>query len=197
MEVASIEGWYRNPQLVLTFYNERRKQAAEVFPNAGHLALAQLEQHFEVTIITQNVDSLHEKAGSSRILHLHGELHKAQSTGNPDLIYDIGDAPIAWGQTCEQGHQLRPFIVWFGEAVPMMDKAARITSEADIFIVVGTSLAVYPAASLVDFVPDDTPIYVIDPHLPHMQERPALYRIEAKATDGLPKLCQKLVEQYA
>ncbi|TAF67493.1 MAG: NAD-dependent deacylase [Cytophagales bacterium] len=197
MEVASIDGWHKNPELVLQFYNERRKQAYSTMPNEGHKALADLEKDFDVTIITQNVDNLHEKAGSTKVIHLHGELSKVRSTGDAKLIYEYADKPIHWGDTCEKGHQLRPHIVWFGEAVPMMQVAATITEKADIFLVVGTSLVVYPAASLIDFVPTNAPKYIIDPHKPTVsKQNNHLFFIEEKATTGVPKVAKELREKY-
>jgi len=197
MEVATPEGWNRNPQLVLEFYNQRRKAALSVQPNAGHKALAELEQYFEVTVITQNVDGLHERAGSSHVIHLHGELSKARSSVDERLVYPIKGWEIKWGETCEKGSQLRPHIVWFGEMVPMMEVAMEATIQADIFIVVGTSLLVYPAAGLLDYVSDEVPKYVIDPSLPDIPERGNLYLIEQSATMGLPKLAKDLIEEYA
>jgi NAD-dependent deacetylase len=164
MEVASPDGWNSDMELVLRFYNDRREQLANAEPNAGHLGLVDLEKDFDVHIITQNVDNLHEQAGSSKVLHLHGILTKVRSTGDPKLIYDIGFKPVNKGDTCEKGHQLRPHIVWFGEAVPAMEEAAAIASQADIFVVVGSSLVVYPAAGLVNYAPNHAPIYVIDPN---------------------------------
>jgi NAD-dependent deacetylase len=162
-EVATPEAWKRNQDLVLRFYNERRRQLAESKPNLGHLGLAALEKHFEVHIITQNIDDLHERAGSTRILHLHGELTKAQSSSYPSLIYDIGYKDINIGDLCEKGSQLRPHIVWFGEAVPMMDEAVNLTANADIFVVVGSSLNVYPAAGLISYAPAKASLWLIDP----------------------------------
>lgn len=152
-EVASPMGWALNRELVLKFYNERRTQLANCKPNAGHFGVAVLEKYFNVYVITQNIDNLHERAGSTSVLHLHGELTKARSTADPTLIYDIGYKDINQGDKCEKGSQLRPHIVWFGEAVPMMDEAIRITSMADIFVVIGSSLNVYPAAGLIEYAP--------------------------------------------
>lgn len=197
MEVATPEGWRKNPQLVLDFYNQRRKAALAVQPNAGHQALADLEKHFEVAIITQNVDSLHERAGSSNVIHLHGELCKARSSVDERLIYTVDGWEIKWGEKCEKGSQLRPHIVWFGELVPMMEVAMEETLQADIFIVVGTSLLVYPAAGLLDYADDIIPKYVIDPNLPQIPHRDNLHLIQETATKGLPKLAQTLIENYA
>jgi NAD-dependent deacetylase len=194
MEVASPQGWRKNPELVLDFYNQRRKSAHQVQPNPGHLALADLEKDFEVTIITQNVDNLHERAGSSRVIHLHGSLFQSRSTLDEHLVYDMEGWELNLGDKCEKGSQLRPNIVWFGELVPLMEEAMRQVMLADVFLVVGTSLVVYPAAGLVHYVPDDTPIYVIDPHLPEMPSKPNLHLIEAKAGEALPSLAEELVK---
>ncbi|MFW6369746.1 MAG: SIR2 family NAD-dependent protein deacylase [Bacteroidota bacterium] len=163
MEVASIDGWHQNPELVLRFYNERRKQLATAKPNDGHLELADLEKDFDVHIITQNVDNLHEAAGSTNVLHLHGELTKVRSTGDESLVYDIGTREIKMGDTCEKGFQLRPHIVWFGEPVPAIEPAAILCQQADIMVVIGTSLNVYPAAGIIDYVAPHAPLYLIDP----------------------------------
>ena len=163
-KVASIEGWYEDKELILKFYNERRAQLETAKPNAGHAGLVELEAFFDVHIITQNVDNLHERAGSKNVLHLHGKLTEVRSTGDETLVYDIGTKPINLGDKCEKGFQLRPNIVWFGEAVPAIEEAAAITSQADIFVVVGTSMAVYPAAGLINYAPKNAPVYVIDPN---------------------------------
>ena len=193
MEVASPEGWRKNPALVLDFYNQRRKQLDEVLPNAGHLALKKLEEKYKVTIVTQNVDDLHERAGSSNIIHLHGELKKAQSTLDPKLVYHLNGWEIKSGDKCEKGSQLRPFIVWFGEMVPLLDTAIQIAQTADIFMIIGTSLAVYPAASLIDYVPPHCNIYVIDPNLPYIAKRNNLFLIEKKATEGVVEIVDQLM----
>lgn len=195
MEVASPQGWQRDPELVLNFYNLRRKNVLEVFPNAGHTALAELEQHFDVSIITQNVDDLHERAGSTNILHLHGELLKSRSTGYEHLVYDCTN-DIVLGDVCERGFQLRPHIVWFGEAVPAMEEAIQIAQQADILLVVGTSLVVYPAASLLQFVPNGNPIYLVDPNRPDIRFGGNLQFIEENASIGVPKLVKQLIEQH-
>ena len=192
-EVASIEGWETNPQLILEFYNQRRQQARNIVPNAGHLALVKLEEHFDVTIITQNVDDLHEQAGSKNIIHMHGELFKSQSTVNPDLIYPIVGDGIKWGDMCELGSQLRPYIVCFGEKVPFFQKAIEATLLADFFIVVGTSLNVYPAAELLDYIQGDIPIYVVDKRIPYIEDRENLILVEEKATTGLVKVCDDIL----
>lgn len=191
MEVASPEGWRKNPQLVLKFYNERRRQLSDVKPNLGHIALAEAEQDFIVNIITQNVDDLHERAGSSNILHLHGELKKVRSTANPSNILDIGYSDINWGDTCDKGYQLRPHIVWFGEDVPAMSDAIKLAQSAEIFAVVGTSLNVYPAAGLVDYVPKCCPIYLVDPNDVSVWRRDVSV-IKEKASIGVPKMLKMI-----
>ncbi|MFT2010884.1 NAD-dependent deacylase [Pontibacter sp. 13R65] len=197
MEVASPQGWRRNPELVLNFYNERRKNAHSAKPNAGHLALADLEKDFDICIITQNVDDLHERAGSTNVVHLHGKLFESRSTLDENLVYQMEGWQLNLGDKCERGSQLRPNIVWFGEAVPMMDKAIEETFKADIFMVVGTSLLVYPAAGLVDLVSDETPVFVIDPKLPNVRKRPNLHLYEEKASTGMEKVVKVLRTQYA
>ncbi len=195
MEVASPGGFRSNPELVLEFYNQRRKQAATVQPNEGHLKIAELEKYYDVTVITQNVDNLHERAGSSKVIHLHGELFKCRSCGDETLVYDMladNRLEIHLGDLCEKGHQLRPHIVWFGEMVPMMEVAMEITRQADIFIVIGTSLQVYPAAGLVDYVKPDVPVYVIDPNLPRFAQRENLFLIPKKGTEGMQQVFQEL-----
>ena len=194
-QVASIEGWYKNPELMLTFYNQRRTALQEANPNKGHLILAELEKHFHVSIITQNIDDLHERAGSTNVLHLHGELTKARSSEDPDLITYIGYDPIEWGDKATDGSQLRPHVVWFGEPVPNMTKAIQWTQEADIMIVAGTSLAVYPAAGLVDFAQNNIPLFLVDPK-PAPVRRKNLYIIADKAVEGLEKLKKTLIENY-
>jgi NAD-dependent deacetylase len=166
MEVASIEGWRKNPELILRFYNERRKQMYACEPNQGHLLLAQMEKDFDVRIVTQNVDNLHERAGSTHVLHLHGELSKARSSVDPTLIYDIGNKAINPGDKCQKGSQLRPYIVWFGEEVPAMEEAVKIVESAEILCIIGTSLNVYPAAGLLHYAPYGCPVYLIDPNPP-------------------------------
>lgn len=192
-DVATPEGWTRNPAMVLEFYNQRRKQATEVKPNRGHEILMELEQHFDVTVITQNVDNLHERAGSSRVIHLHGSLFESRSTSNPALIYPITGWELKQGDVCELGSQLRPNIVWFGEAVPMIEVAAVIASRADIFLVVGTSMAVYPAAGLIDYVPDQVRKYVVDPKKPEILHVPNLEFIAEKASVGMERVRQLLL----
>ena len=193
MEVASPIGWERNRKLVLDFYNKRRAQLLHVSPNEGHKALVSLEKHYEITIITQNVDDLHERAGNKSVLHLHGELLKVRSTKNENLIYNW-DKNLNLGDVCENNSQLRPHIVWFGEEVPMLDQAIEITSEADILIIIGTSMQVYPAASLINFVKTAVPIYFIDPN-PSIQENwhSNLTIIPEKASTGVVKLVIELI----
>ncbi len=192
MDVASPEGWHKNQAMVLDFYNQRRKAARKAQPNAGHQALVSLEKYYDVTVITQNVDDLHEKAGSAQVLHLHGELNKCRSTADENLIYPIeGDINI--GDVCEKGFQLRPHIVWFGEMVPMMEAAQQQAATADIFIVVGTSLQVYPAAGLLYYVEDQVPVYIVDPHTPAYQYRPNIIPMAEPASTGLPKLAEQLI----
>ncbi len=197
MDVASIDGWYRDMELVLRFYNDRRVQARGAQPNEGHKALVRLEEHFDVSIITQNVDDLHEKAGSTNVIHLHGELNKVRSSADSSIIYEWDDKPVQIGDTCEKGSQLRPHIVWFGEAVPMMEKAAHLASSAEVFMVIGTSLLVYPAAGLVDYVDYEVPKYIIDPNLPEVRHSENLFMIEERATTGVPKAVDEIIANYA
>jgi len=163
MEVASPEGFYNDPELVLDFYNQRRAQLKNVTPNKGHFNLQKLEQYFKVTIVTQNVDDLHERAGSSSVLHLHGELLKVRSTKNEALVYSW-EGDLVLGDLCKEKSQLRPHIVWFGEEVPMIEKAVALVEKADFLVVIGTSMQVYPAAGLVNYIKPNTPVYVIDPN---------------------------------
>ena len=193
MDVATPEAWHRNPELVMRFYNDRRKQLYDCEPNAGHLGLVDLEKDFDVQIITQNVDDLHERAGSKHVLHLHGELKKARSSVDESLVYAIEGWELKFGQKCAKGSQLRPHIVWFGEAVPAMDDAVPMVESADILVVVGTSLNVYPAAGLVNYTKRGTPIFVIDPERPPMYIRNVTY-IQEKAGKGVELLKQKLKE---
>src|SRR5512133_148776 len=196
MEVASYAGWTKDMELVLKFYNDRRAQLEKAKPNKAHTGLVELEEFFEVQIITQNVDNLHEKAGSKNVLHLHGILTRARSTGDPDLVYDIGYKPIHLGDTCEKGTQLRPDIVWFGEAVPAIEEAAAITNQADIFVVIGTSMVVYPAAGLIDYVPKPTPVYLIDPNDVAVPIYRHINFIREKAGTGVLKLKEKLLLEH-
>ena len=194
MEVASPGGWRRNKELVLDFYNQRRRQLINAKPNEAHISLVKLEDKFDVTIITQNVDDLHERAGSSNIFHLHGKLNNARSTVDPDLIYELNGKDINVGDKCEKGSQLRPDIVWFGEMVPMMDEAIKASHSAEIFIIIGTSLQVYPAASLIEFVPDNADKFLIDPSKPEYPiQKMNLEYIQKNATIGTKELVQKLI----
>ncbi len=192
-DVATPEAWHSNQELVMEFYNQRRKQLFEVGPNKGHLGLVRLEDKFDVQIITQNVDDLHERAGSSNILHLHGELKKVRSTSNQDLIYTLDSWELKIGDKCEEGSQLRPHIVWFGESVPMIEPAVRIVANADILIVIGTSMAVYPAASLINYVDHNIPKYYIDPKAFQVSGVENLTIINEKAGIGVPKLVDDLL----
>ena len=186
-DVATPGAWRKDPKRVLDFYNYRRKNVQEAQPNSAHYALAELEKHYDVHIITQNIDDLHERAGSTRILHLHGEIFKMRSERNPDLIYDIhGDIII--GDRAEDNAQLRPHIVWFEEPVPMIEQALSIVRTADIFVVVGTSLLVYPAAGLVNYAPWEIPKYIIDKRIPYTSSVYNLTTIEKPATEGMKEL---------
>jgi NAD-dependent deacetylase len=196
MEVASISGWEKNREIVLQFYNERRAHLKEARPNEGHLGLVELEKHFDVNIITQNVDNLHERAGSSKVLHLHGILTRARSTGDPELTYDIGYKPINPGDTCARGFQLRPDIVWFGEAVPAIEEAATLVSTADIFVVIGTSMVVYPAAGLIDYISNKIPVFLIDPNEVAVPVYRHIHFIKEKAGKGVQLLKAKLMADY-
>ena len=193
-EVASPDGFRRNPEMVLRFYNERRAQARMAQPNPAHQALVDLEEKFDVHIITQNVDDLHERAGSSRILHLHGQLNKARSVIDEQYVVDI-EGEINLGDTAPDGSQLRPHIVWFGESVPNIVVAAEYISEADIVLIVGTSLLVYPAAGLINYAPMGIPIYVVDPNKPDLYGVNRIEFIEEKASTGLPSLVQRLLAE--
>ena len=193
-EVASPMGWFNNRDLVLRFYNDRRTQLANCEPNEGHFGVARLEKHFNVHVITQNIDNLHERAGSTKILHLHGELTKARSTADPSLVYDIGYKDIKPGDVCEKGSQLRPHIVWFGEAVPEMDDAVRITSTADIFVVIGSSLNVYPAAGLIDYAPAKASLWLIDPNEVYVPVNRNVEVIKEPASRGVEILTNRLLQ---
>jgi NAD-dependent deacetylase len=197
MTVASIEGWYKNPELVTEFYNQRRAQLAEVEPNAGHIALKHLESAYRTVIITQNVDDLHERAGSKHIVHLHGELTKMRSTQYQSDVYEVGYDEKPYGTLCPKGTLLRPHIVWFGEAVPMMEEAIKLTQEADIFIIVGTSLEVYPAAGLVDYTRSDCRKFLIDPSRHSELKMPGLRVISDTAAKALPALVNQLLAEQA
>lgn len=189
-DVATPGAWARDRELVLRFYNERRRKMWSCTPNAGHLGLVALESHFDVAIITQNIDNLHERAGSKQVLHLHGELSKARSSLDPHLIYDIGERDILLGEKCARGSQLRPHIVWFGEEVPLFPRATEIVSEADIVVIIGTSMQVYPAASLIDFAPSEAKIFLIDPQ--PSSTRREITVISTTASEGIAQLTRLL-----
>ena len=194
MEVASIGAWHKNPELLLCFYNDRRKQMIESKPNKGHLLLAELEKSFDVQIITQNVDDLHERAGSTHVLHLHGELTKARSSVDPSLIYKLTDPEMKMGDKCTKGSQLRPHIVWFGEEVPAMAEAVPIVESADYICVIGTSLNVYPAAGLINYAPRSIPLFLIDPNPP--ASLPKKVQVIAKgASEGVAELMKRLLTE--
>ncbi|MDQ2180608.1 NAD-dependent deacylase [Marinifilum sp. D714] len=192
MEVASPTAWHNNPNLVHQFYNERRKQLFECEPNHGHHLIKKLEEHFNVHIVTQNVDDLHERAGSSKILHLHGELKKARSTVDSSLVYELDKWELGLEDKCEKGSPLRPHIVWFGESVPAISEAAEIVSQADILLIIGTSLNVYPAAGLIDYAPANTPIFIIDPNQPTVHSNRNITFITEVASVGMKKLFEIL-----
>lgn len=192
-DVASPQGWAKHPEVVLEFYNQRRKQMLEAEPNEGHRIIAEMERDFDVSIVTQNIDNLHQRAGSTNVLHLHGEIMKVQSVDDPTRVYTLDDWKLNWGDTCEQGTQLRPNIVWFGEAVPMMDRAADIVADADILVIIGTSLLVYPAAGLVDFCTPECRVFCIDPEIPTLPYRNStITELEYPASEGLKKLRELL-----
>lgn len=186
-DVATPGAWKKNPQLVLDFYNARRKDVAAASPNAAHIGLAELEKYFDVTIVTQNIDDLHERGGSTNIIHLHGEIFKMRSERDEELVYDIRD-DIHLGDKAEDGAQLRPYIVWFEEPVPMIEKAMLLMHDCDYFVVVGTSLQVYPAASLLHYAPPFLPKFIIDKKIPGVQNSPNLTLIEKPATEGIKEL---------
>ena len=198
MQVASIEGYEANPELVINFYNERRKQLLDVKPNQGHILCAELEKYFDVTVVTQNVDNLHERAGSHHIIHLHGELTKVCSSYNPNdprYIKELKpeEFEVKMGDKAGDGSQLRPFIVWFGEAVPEIETAVRYVEKADIFVIIGTSMNVYPAASLLYYVPSNADVYLIDPKDVNISTRRPITHIKKGASEGMKELLDKLV----
>ncbi|MBS1574911.1 MAG: NAD-dependent deacylase [Bacteroidetes bacterium] len=194
-DVATPRAWKKNPKLVLEFYNYRRKNVLDAKPNTAHIGLADLEKNFDVHIITQNIDDLHERAGSANILHLHGEIFKMRSERNEELIYDIRD-DINIGDKAEDGAQLRPHIVWFEEPVPLIEKAVYITRDADILVIVGTSLIVYPAAGLINYAPQPIPKFIVDKRIPYTSSVSNLTMIEKPATEGIEKL-KLLLSQLA
>ena len=191
-DVATPESWQRSPEQVQQFYNERRKSVLSALPNEGHLALVRLESGYDVTVITQNIDDLHERAGSSDVLHLHGIITKSQSNKNPELTYDITGWELKMGEFCELGTQLRPHVVWFGESVPMIERAANLCQVADIFIIIGTSLQVHPAAGLIDFVPVTALKFIID--LNETSVPGDVESIKESASTGVPKLVDRLLK---
>ena len=191
-DVATPESWQRSPEHVQQFYNERRKSVLSALPNEGHLALVRLESGYDVTVITQNIDDLHERAGSSDVLHLHGIITKSQSNKNPELTYDITGWELKMGEFCELGTQLRPHVVWFGESVPMIERAANLCQVADIFIIIGTSLQVHPAAGLIDFVPVTALKFIID--LNETSVPGDVESIKESASTGVPKLVDRLLK---
>ena len=198
MQVASIEGYEANPELVINFYNERRKQLLDVKPNQGHILCAELEKYFDVTVVTQNVDNLHERAGSHHIIHLHGELTKVCSSYNPNDSRYIKELKpeefeVKIGDKAGDGSQLRPFIVWFGEAVPEIETAVRYVEKADIFVIIGTSMNVYPAASLLYYVPSNADVYLIDPKDVNINTRRPITHIKKGASEGMKELLEALV----
>ena len=198
MQVASIEGYEENPELVINFYNERRKQLLDVKPNQGHILCAELEKYFDVTVVTQNVDNLHERAGSHHIIHLHGELTKVCSSYNPNdprYIRELKpeEFEVKMGDKAGDGSQLRPFIVWFGEAVPEIETAVRYVEKADIFVIIGTSMNVYPAASLLYYVPENAQVYLIDPKDVNINTHRPITHIKKGASEGMKELLNTLV----
>ena len=195
MEVATPEAWARNQDLVMEFYNQRRKQLYEVEPNAAHYALVKLEEKYDVQIITQNVDDLHERAGSSSVMHLHGELKKVRSSMDESLVYELEGWELRKGDKCAKGSQLRPHIVWFGEPVPMIPAAAELSSTADIYLIIGTSLNVYPAASLVGYVQRGCPVYLIDPAEVNVMHIPGVKVIRERAGKGTAELVDELLKE--
>jgi NAD-dependent deacetylase len=192
-DVATPEGWRKDPLLVLDFYNQRRKKAIEVKPNRGHEIIAELQKEFDVSVVTQNVDNLHERAGSKKVIHLHGSLFESRSTKDESLVYPIKGWELKWGDTCEKGSQLRPNIVWFGEAVPLMEIATDLAASADIFVVVGTSMVVYPAAGLINYVPKKAPKFIVDPNTPAVSGFNNVEFIIDIASIGMEKVRQKIL----
>jgi len=195
-DVATPEAWKRNPELVQDFYNERRKSVMAAMPNAAHLALAKLDEKFETLIITQNIDDLHERAGSKAIIHLHGEIIYSRSSKNSALLYKMENHEIKMGEFCELGSQLRPHVVWFGEDVPLITKAMHEIPKADIVILVGSSLAVYPAAGLLEYVRPEVTIYVVDPKIPNVNLPNKVIKIQEKASKAVPILVEKLLQTF-
>lgn len=193
-DVATPEAWEHNPVLVQQFYNERRKSVLEAKPNEAHYALARLEEKYNVTIITQNIDDLHERAGSTNVVHLHGVITRSQSSINPELTYPIDGWEIKMDEVCELGSPLRAHVVWFGEDVPMIGPAARICADAEVFMLIGSSLAVYPAAGLIGYVNRNVPKYIIDPKIPDARVSGTVIKIQEKATVGVIALVNELLK---
>jgi len=196
MDVASPDGWERDPKMVLEFYNQRRKQILKVKPNRGHEIIAELENQFDTTIITQNIDNLHELAGSTKVIHLHGSIFETRPVSDPTRIYHLEGARLNLGDTDEFGEQLRPNVVWFGESVPRMEEAIDFSIQADIFLVVGTSLIVYPAAGLIEYVEQDIPKFIIDPNLSGLVPNHNLFMIPEKAGIGMDIVRKRLLSDY-
>ena len=196
MKVASPEGWATDSAMVLEFYNQRRRQIQKVKPNRGHELIAELEEYFDTVVITQNIDNLHELAGSTRIIHLHGSIFETRPVSDPSRIYHLEGSELNIGDTDEFGEQLRPNVVWFGEPVPKMEIALMETLEADLFLIAGTSMVVYPAAGLIEYVPPEVPIFIVNPNLPDIVERPNLHLFPEKATTGLAKVKQQLLQDF-
>lgn len=194
-EVATPQAWKKDPEKVLEFYNQRRAQLLKAKPNKAHQYIAELQKYYKVKVITQNIDDLHELAGSKFVLHLHGELKKAQSSINPQLVYPIDGSELRLGEKCKLGSQLRPHVVWFGEAVPKMDDAFLISALADIFIVIGTSLNVYPAAMLLDYIPKHADRYIIDPKIPELSSKLNFTQLQTSASQGMEILFKKIKEK--
>lgn len=195
-DVATLDAWKRNPVMVQQFYNERRASVIQALPNEAHLALKKLEEKFDVLIITQNIDDLHERAGSSHILHLHGEIMYARSSQNPALLYKLDKQSIDMGETCELGSQLRPHVVWFGEPVHMITKAMHEMPLADIVILIGSSMAVYPAAGLIDLIRPEIPVFVVDPKIPNVSIKNPVTKFEDKAVNAVPVLVKDILSTY-
>ena len=196
MDVASPEGWDRDPEMVLKFYNQRRKQILKVKPNRGHQILAELEEHFDTLVITQNIDNLHELAGSSQVIHLHGSIFETRPISDPGRIYHLEGDELNLGDTDEFGEQLRPNVVWFGEMVPKIKEAIEEVEETDIFLVAGTSMVVYPAAGLIEYVGTDIPKFIVDPKIPDVPNRPNLFLFEQKASTGLEMVKNALLKYH-
>jgi NAD-dependent deacetylase len=194
-DVATPGGWEKDPAMVLDFYNQRRKRAYEVEPNRGHFVFAELEEYFDVTVVTQNVDNLHERAGSSKVIHLHGSLFESRSTKDESLVYPIAGWELKIGDLCEMGSQLRPNIVWFGEMVPMMEVAAQVANDADYFIVAGTSMLVYPAAGLIEYTRREIPKFIVDPVRPSVNAGPEVQFITEKASTGMERVKEILLKE--